>query len=194
MKKVDRVWLLCVYCGKQYVVYPIQAATRKFCSKACSRNTKAYTGKGYRSQVDKNNNWKRAHVVKAEDTLGHSLPKGAQVHHADGGFDGSLIICQDQAYHSLLHYRARAYTSSGDAHNKYCPLCKTWDDPKKMVSYPSNPTRFVHKDCVRRVSLEYYYTHPELKEANNQRAKKWYRDKKCKNEALRLKETRPGKG
>jgi HNH endonuclease len=52
------------------------------------------------------------HVLVAEKALGKPLPKGAIVHHVDGNTlnnaPSNLVICQDQAYHCLLHKRQRA--------------------------------------------------------------------------------------
>src|SRR6266487_382366 len=47
------------------------------------------------------------HRLRAEAALGHALPVGAVVHHADGSLrdDAPLVICQDTAYHKLLHRR-----------------------------------------------------------------------------------------
>lgn len=46
-----------------------------------------------------------------QKALGKPLPKGAVVHHMGKPWDnhdfGKLVICPDQAYHFLLHKRAR---------------------------------------------------------------------------------------
>jgi hypothetical protein len=49
------------------------------------------------------------HRRRAELALGKPLPPGAEVHHADGSVadDAPLVICQDRAYHMLLHKRMR---------------------------------------------------------------------------------------
>lgn len=52
------------------------------------------------------------HILLAEKALGRPLPLGAQVHHMnenplDNFTPFNLIICPDQAYHLLLHKRAR---------------------------------------------------------------------------------------
>jgi hypothetical protein len=52
------------------------------------------------------------HIIIAEKLLGKPLPAGCVIHHIDG--DGTnnnttnLAICQNQAYHKLLHKRLRA--------------------------------------------------------------------------------------
>lgn len=52
------------------------------------------------------------HTYLAEKALGKPLPKGAVVHHLnelpwDNHTPLNLVICPDQAYHMLLHKRAR---------------------------------------------------------------------------------------
>jgi hypothetical protein len=51
------------------------------------------------------------HILVAEKALGHYLPGSAEIHHLN--FDRSdnrnanLVICQDHAYHMLLHKLTR---------------------------------------------------------------------------------------
>lgn len=52
------------------------------------------------------------HIYLAEKALGKRLPDGAVVHHmnekpADNYTPFNLVICPDQAYHLLLHRRAK---------------------------------------------------------------------------------------
>lgn len=52
------------------------------------------------------------HVLRAEKALGKRLPPKAVVHHMNGNkLDNftpfNLVVCPDQAYHLLLHKRAR---------------------------------------------------------------------------------------
>lgn len=72
---------------------------------------------------------KREHVMVAERALGKPLPKGAEVHHVDG--DGAnnantnLVICQDHAYHYLLHVRTLVVRAGGDPNTqRMCGACR----------------------------------------------------------------------
>jgi hypothetical protein len=71
------------------------------------------------------------HLVVAIAVMGKDLPKGAQVHHAGDRSDNrSLVICEDQSYHQLLHVRTRALEVTGDANLRRCTFCKKWDLPE----------------------------------------------------------------
>jgi hypothetical protein len=70
---------------------------------------------------------KTVHRLRAERALGKPLPHGAVVHHADGSKDPAapLVICQDLAYHHLLHFRIRVKQAGGDPNTeKVCSRCK----------------------------------------------------------------------
>ena len=66
------------------------------------------------------------HVARAEAALGHPLPPGAIVHHADGSArdDAPLVICPDAAYHRLLHRRMRVKAAGGNPNTDWiCTIC-----------------------------------------------------------------------
>lgn len=68
------------------------------------------------------------HVLIAERALGRFLPDGAEVHHVDGdkknNANRNLVICQDNVYHALLHFRAAVRARGGDPNtDKWCPKC-----------------------------------------------------------------------
>ncbi len=70
----------------------------------------------------------RTHVHVAQQALGHKLPRGAQVHHVDGyksnNTPSNLVICQDGAYHGLLHARARIVRAGGNPNmERVCSTC-----------------------------------------------------------------------
>jgi hypothetical protein len=70
----------------------------------------------------------RIHQLRAEKALGHRLPPGAQVHHVDGDKhnpNARLVICQNLAYHKLLHYRADVLRAGGNPNtDRLCRMCE----------------------------------------------------------------------
>ena len=70
----------------------------------------------------------REHVLVASKALGHALPKGSDVHHVNGdkkdNRPSNLVICQDRAYHFLLHVRQRTIKAGGNPNTDYvCRVC-----------------------------------------------------------------------
>ncbi len=71
--------------------------------------------------------FEQLHRLRAIKALGHSLPVNAIVHHADGSKndDAPLVICQDTAYHMLLHARMRIQAAGGNPNSDgLCSTCK----------------------------------------------------------------------
>ncbi len=73
--------------------------------------------------------WVFEHLVIADKALGYCLREPHQVHHFD--YDGTnnannnLVICEDDAYHALLHIRQRIADLGGDPNTqKTCWKCK----------------------------------------------------------------------
>ncbi len=77
------------------------------------------------------------HVLIAERALGAYLPAGAEVHHVDG--DGrnntpsNLVICQDKAYHKLLHCRASVVRAGGNPNTE--KMCGHCERPKPFSAF-----------------------------------------------------------
>lgn len=68
----------------------------------------------------------RLHRWLAEQALGKSLPRGVVVHHHNGlRVGGTLVICQDPAYHVLLHTRTKIVRAGGNPNTDgWCYACK----------------------------------------------------------------------
>lgn len=93
------------------------------------------------------------HIDKAEKALGHSLPEGAEVHHVNriksDNSNTNLVICQDSAYHQLLHARQRAYDATGNASMMKCRLCKQWETPELLQRVSTRRHMAHHAKCNR---------------------------------------------
>lgn len=95
---------------------------------------------------------KMEHVLVAEKSLGRLLPPRANVHHVDENPSNNapmnLVICQDLAYHKLIHRRMRAYRVCGNANFVRCPYCKIYDDPKFVLLYMNGGRHlWRHREC-----------------------------------------------
>lgn len=69
------------------------------------------------------------HRQIAELVLGKALPKGAQIHHVNGiktdNRHCNLVICQDGAYHRLLHVRTKIIKCGGNPNtDSWCSRCR----------------------------------------------------------------------
>ncbi len=61
--------------------------------------------------------------------LGRPIPTGVEIHHVDGdprnNEHRNLVVCQDKAYHKLLHARARIVAAGGDPNTeRLCSRCR----------------------------------------------------------------------
>lgn len=81
------------------------------------------------------------HIVIAQRVLGRPLPKGAEVHHVDGNPRNNalinLVICENHAYHYLLHVRARIVKAGGNPNtDKVCSRCH---QPRPLTVFRRQP-------------------------------------------------------
>lgn len=102
------------------------------------------------------------HILVAERALGRYLPLGVIVHHHDENRQNNdsynLVICQNNAYHRLLHVRLKAFRITGNATMRHCRICGSWDMPDNMyrVTYTAtgstakknNSESFYHNQCA----------------------------------------------
>lgn len=96
-----------------------------------------------------------AHVLVAEKILNKPIPDGVIIHHyGKTSENNKIVICENQAYHMLLHRRARALNACGHADWIKCSFCKQYDKPENLIL--KKYSRY-HLNCRRKYSLERYY-------------------------------------
>lgn len=131
-----------------------RAYWREYHAKKRALKPKRVLKSKYRFVNDGKNNGLTAHKVIAEKAIGHTLPKGAEVHHIDN--DGhnnantNLVVCPDHAYHALLHLRTQALDACGNPDWRRCSYCRKYDDIKNMsLHIPKDQTspRACHAVC-----------------------------------------------
>jgi hypothetical protein len=95
------------------------------------------------------------HILVAERALGKPLPLGAVIHHVDEKTDNNqnnnLVICQNDAYHKILHLRKNSLLACGHLNWRKCPFCKKHDDSKNMKK---NGRAYYHNSCKYKYNIE----------------------------------------
>jgi hypothetical protein len=103
------------------------------------------------------NGYSLEHINIVENAIRKSLPEKAVIHHANGdksdNRNENLVVCEDAAYHNMIHARKRALKECGHANWIKCPFCKKYDSKGNMYLYPSK-TRGHHRDCINKYSRE----------------------------------------
>ena len=96
------------------------------------------------------------HVLVCEKALGRHYSAAHPVHHVNEKRDDNrgrnLVLCEDHAYHMLLHQRQRAKDACGNADWIACTICGTHGDPSTMQSYYSGRAKrrlYQHGQCNR---------------------------------------------
>lgn len=92
------------------------------------------------------------HVVIAETALGKALPPSAEVHHVDedvkNNSRSNLVICQDKAFHKLLHVRARIVRAGGDPNTQHiCSTCGELKDRSAFNRFSGNKSHGLQRRC-----------------------------------------------
>jgi hypothetical protein len=90
------------------------------------------------------------HVLVASNVLGKPLPPGTDIHHVNevkhDNRPDNLVICEDTAYHQLLHSRRRAFLACGYATWRKCIYCNQWDRPERLAKQQGHRVRY-HQAC-----------------------------------------------
>jgi hypothetical protein len=78
------------------------------------------------------------HILVAEKALGHALPADACVHHVDevktNNTNSNLVICENNAYHRLIHARLKIVKRGGDPNReKVCSKCRRLLDHREFT-------------------------------------------------------------
>lgn len=102
-------------------------------------------------------NYVYEHIYLAEQSMGFYLPSNAVIRHVDGNNANNelsnLVVCENNAYHRMLHRRTRAYKGCGHAHWRKCNYCKNWDDPVNLVL--SSNSSVYHRKCATQYSKDH---------------------------------------
>ena len=99
------------------------------------------------------------HILVVEAALGHAFPRKAEIHHVDedrsNNANSNLVLCENRAYHRLLHRRQRALDACGDANARSCNICGDFSRQDQIVV-----TRYgnvYHRDCKRDYGRRRYH-------------------------------------
>lgn len=119
----------------------------------------------------------------AEKALGKYLPDKAMVHHIneirDDDRPENLVVCEDSAYHMLLHRRQRALKACGHANWLKCYYCKKYDDPKNLIIKKNGSG--IHRECQNKARRKYVERNREkVNQKQRECQKNWtieYREK-----------------
>lgn len=92
----------------------------------------------------------REHILIVEKVLHRQTQKRIEIHHVDG--DGTnnrhsnLVVCENHAYHHLLHVRGRALYGSGNPSWRKCSICHQYEKQENLYSNPANSS-YQHPRC-----------------------------------------------
>lgn len=100
------------------------------------------------------------HRVIAETVIGKPLPRSVVVHHVDGNRSNNahsnLVICQNQAYHALLHRRARVVRAGGNPELQ----CFCWECSKLKFIGECYIGRHRYSNTCKQCAHERYASRP----------------------------------
>ena len=96
------------------------------------------------------------HLLVAERAIGKPVPATARIHHIDDHGENNaptnLVICENHAYHKLLHRRRNAYRAIGDPNGRRCSRCRTYDH---LENLRISKDAAVHRECHNAANKRY---------------------------------------
>ena len=109
------------------------------------------------------NGYVAEHRLVAERALGRVIERRHEVHHVNrdrlDNRPSNLVICEDHAYHLLLHTRQRALDACGNPDWKKCRFCKRYDEVGTMEARQDRRAvqhTYAHPECRRHYEREKY--------------------------------------
>ena len=141
----------CLQCGAVFEVRPCAASVRKHCSKQCHNDSMARETARYRGRAGGS---RPEHIRVVESAIGRRLPKGANVHHVNGNHRDNrpknLVVCQNAAYHKLLHLRARVLRAGGNPNTqRICCGCQRVLDIQRFGSGGLGKSGSTRRPCLQ---------------------------------------------
>ena len=101
-----------------------------------------------------------------ENILGKILPLSVVVHHINKKITdnetSNLVLCQNSAYHHLLHRKERAFKACGHSDWRKCNYCHKYDNPEFLNIYNGGKQIF-HLNC----RSDYMKNYRRIKENGN---------------------------
>jgi hypothetical protein len=89
------------------------------------------------------------HRVIVEELLGRALSSKVSIHHLDGDRSNNahdnLVVCEDAAYHRLLHKRAMALIVTGNPKLRRCCVCGLWKEESDY--WMRHQGKYMHNRC-----------------------------------------------
>lgn len=107
------------------------------------------------------------HILVAEKALGKFITKDHPIHHVNGiqsdNRPCNLVVCENSAYHMLLHRRQKAKEACDNKKFVPCRECKQYFDSDGMTlhSRKKNQNIYICKPCNRNRSKQWNEKYPE---------------------------------
>lgn len=100
-----------------------------------------------------------SHRLLSGKALGKTLPEKVQIHHYD---KIQIVICQDDAYHKLLHQRTRALRACSHTDWRKCWICQQYGPPNEMIIKAKKAS--CHQICKKKYQCNYRGNHRRRRE------------------------------